>query len=66
LRFVERGSKLHRLISVAKVRDAGFDPEIREYVISADGFVVDKDVTAAETLLGGAPRYRPPRKPTSA
>jgi circadian clock protein KaiC len=66
LRFVERGSKLRRLISVAKVRDAGFDPEIREYVISADGFVVDKDVTAAETLLSGAPRYRPPRKPTSA
>lgn len=37
LRYVERDARLHRLISVLKVRDADFDPAIREYVTSEQG-----------------------------
>ncbi len=63
LRFVELRSKLHRLLSVAKVRDADFDGDIREYVIGNTGLVLDETPAAAEVLLaealGQAPRHEP-------
>jgi circadian clock protein KaiC len=33
LRYVESGSRSRRLLSVVKVRDSGFDPAVREFVI---------------------------------
>jgi len=63
LRVLERRSKLHRLISIAKVRDASFDPEIREYSIKDRGIVVDEDASAANALLSDTVPPRPRRKP---
>jgi circadian clock protein KaiC len=46
LRFVERGSSLHRLVSVHKVRDSGHDPCLREF------FITDRGVHAGEVFSG--------------
>jgi circadian clock protein KaiC len=46
LRFVERDSSLHRLISVHKVRDSGHDPSLREFHIT------DRGVHTAEVFSG--------------
>jgi circadian clock protein KaiC len=46
LRFVERGSSLHRLVSVHKVRDSGHDPSMREF------FITDRGVHVGETFSG--------------
>lgn len=40
LRFVERQSRLHRLISVLKTRDSFFDPALHEYTITDNGVVI--------------------------
>jgi len=42
LRYIERDARLHRLISVLKVRDADFDPAIYEYVTSAQGLRIKR------------------------
>ena len=39
LRFVERGSRLHRVISVLKARDSDFDPSLYEYDLTDKGMV---------------------------
>jgi circadian clock protein KaiC len=46
LRFVERGSSLHRLISVHKVRDSAHDFALREF------FITDRGVHVGEVLEG--------------
>jgi circadian clock protein KaiC len=46
LRFVERGSSLHRLVSVHKVRDSGHDPCLREF------FITDRGVHAGAVFSG--------------
>ncbi len=51
LRYVEPRSRLHRLISVLRVRESGFDPEIREYTITDRGIeVAPSSATAAKVL----------------
>ncbi|NMO21246.1 AAA family ATPase [Pyxidicoccus fallax] len=40
LRFVERGERMHRAISVLKMRDSDNDPHVRELVISSRGVEV--------------------------
>ena len=37
LRYVERDEKLHRLISIMKVRDSDFDPTVNEFVLTDRG-----------------------------
>ena len=37
LRYVEKGARLHRLLSILKVRDSDFDPSFREFVLSDAG-----------------------------
>lgn len=66
MRFLELGSKLHRLVSIAKVRDDNFDPEIREFVIGKSGMEVDENSAAAEAILGAMRGQRLRRKPGSA
>jgi circadian clock protein KaiC len=51
LRFVELRSRLHRLISVLKVRDSNFDPMMRAYVIAAGGILIDESPEGAEEIL---------------
>ena len=56
LRFVERGSRLHRLISVHKVRDSGHDFSLREFFITDRGIHVGEVVEGAEGLTTGVAR----------
>jgi len=37
LRYVEQDARLHRLISIMKVRDSDFDPALHEFVLTANG-----------------------------
>jgi circadian clock protein KaiC len=56
LRYAEFRSRLHRFISVFKVRDADFDPAIREFSITNAGIVIGKPFEDAEGVLTGVPR----------
>jgi circadian clock protein KaiC len=56
LRFVERGSSLHRLISVHKIRDSGHDPFLREFFITDNGFHVGDVFSGVEGVTTGVAR----------
>jgi circadian clock protein KaiC len=43
LRYVELRSRLHRLISILKVRDSDFDPFLHEFFLTDQGPVVNED-----------------------
>ena len=55
LRYVEKGPKLHRLISVLKVRDSLFDEGLREFRTSDHGLVIDATSEGAEAVMAGRP-----------
>ena len=61
LRFAERHSRLYRLISVFKVRDAAYDPTIREFSITNAGIVIGEPFEGADGVLTGEPRESPDR-----
>ena len=67
LRYVEYYARSRRLLSVVKVRDSGFDPALREFVIAdGSGISLTGAFEDAENLLSGfardrRPRGRPPR-----
>lgn len=50
LRFAERRSRLHRLISVLKVRDGQFDPSVHEFALTGNGVRISD---ASEENLSG-------------
>ena len=54
LRTVELHSALHRMVSILKQRETGFDPAIREFMIGSQGIVVGEPFDAAELLTGSA------------
>jgi circadian clock protein KaiC len=56
LRFVERGSSLHRLLSVHKVRDSGHDPCLREFCITDRGVHVGEVFSGVEGVTTGVAR----------
>lgn len=51
LRFVELGSRLHRLISVLKMRDSAFDQSLYEYVTSGEGLKIEPNSDSAQAML---------------
>ena len=51
LRYVERGSRLYRLISIMKVRDSAFDPTLHEFTIDGNGLVIRGASDTAEAIL---------------
>jgi circadian clock protein KaiC len=51
LRYVERGARLHRLLSLVKVRESGYDSSIREFRISSDGLDVSASFASAQSVL---------------
>jgi circadian clock protein KaiC len=53
LRTAEMGSRLERVISVLKSRQAGFDHAIRRFAIGADGITVGDPFDARSGLLVG-------------
>ncbi len=52
VRYVELRSQLHRLISILKVRDSGYDASIRSLQIGASGLEVARTFESAERVLG--------------
>jgi circadian clock protein KaiC len=59
LRYVEYHRRSRRLLSVVKVRDSGFDPALREFVISnGSGIALTGAFEGAESLLSGFARDR--------
>ena len=55
LRAVERGSRLHRLVSVLKTRESPFDPTVREFAIGARGIEIGQPFSCgAGPPAGGA------------
>ena len=50
LRYVERGSRLYRLISIMKVRDSAFDPTLHEFTIDGNGLVIRAASDTAEAI----------------
>lgn len=58
MRFVERGARLHRLLSVLKVRDSRYDPSVFEFSLDEDGIRLDPTSEGAEALLGREPGNR--------
>lgn len=56
LRFVERGSSLHRAVTVHKVRDSGHDPCLREFYITDKGLHVGEVFSGVEGVTTGVAR----------
>lgn len=72
LRLLEYRSQLHRLVSVMKMRESGYDTSIRGFAITPEGVRVDDTFEAAEALLTGHARSsgvpstsRAPERPKS-
>jgi len=60
LRFLEYRSRARRLLSVVKVRGSGFDPALREFVITdGHGISLASAFEGAEEILSGFARDRP-------
>jgi len=57
LRYAERRSDVHRLISILKLRESGYDPAIRVFTIGDAGLAVEAPFEGAETMPG---RMTPP------
>jgi circadian clock protein KaiC len=53
LRNVELDSRLHRLISILKLRDSDYDSAIREFRITDNGVVVTDAFRSVDQLLSG-------------
>ena len=53
-RYVELRSRLHRMISVLKVRDSEIDSALHEFTITKNGIVIAPDSATAETILAEA------------
>lgn len=54
MRFVELRSRLHRMLSVLKVRDAAIDPCLHEFTMTAAGITIEPDPASAEKILANA------------
>jgi circadian clock protein KaiC len=64
LRFVELRSKLHRMLSVVKMRDSDYDSSLQEYRITSRGIVLADTFQGAESVLTGDAKAAatPPRR----
>jgi len=58
LRHVELRARLHRLISVMKMRGDGTDSSLREFSISERGIEISPTFDSAEAILSGIARTR--------
>lgn len=62
-RHIELRGRLHRIISVLKMRESAYDPYLREFEIRDDGIRVLGPVASAEGLLTGTARALAPHPP---
>jgi circadian clock protein KaiC len=51
LRYVELGARLHRLVSILKVRDSDFDPFLHEFVLTDNGPVISASTRSAAAIM---------------
>jgi circadian clock protein KaiC len=61
LRFVERGSRLHRLVSILKTRDSNVVPSLYEFDLTDTGLVIHDTADSVDRVLaaGEEPRQTP-------
>ncbi|CAG8868714.1 Circadian clock protein kinase KaiC [Pseudomonas fluorescens] len=55
MRFVEHDARLKRMLSVLKVRDSDFNPELHEFVISQNGVTLRQSFAGVSGVLSGTP-----------
>jgi circadian clock protein KaiC len=55
LNYAEIDSELVRFISILKLREGGYDPSIRRYLIDEHGLQVGERLEPAHAVLGGEP-----------
>ncbi len=66
IRHVELEARLHRLISILKMRGVGIDSSLREFSIGSAGIEVSSTFGSAQAILTGSAQVRPDtRKRTS-
>lgn len=58
LRYVEFRARLHRLLSLVKVRESDYDSSIREFSISANGITLARTFESADAILSGTAHER--------
>lgn len=58
MRYVELRSRLHRMISVLKVRDAEINCALHQFTITGRGIVIEPDSASAEEILAEATLQR--------
>jgi circadian clock protein KaiC len=58
-RHIELRGRIHRILSVLKMRESGYDPYMREFEIAPEGVRVLGALEAAEGLLTGVARVLP-------
>jgi circadian clock protein KaiC len=63
LRYFEQNSKMHRLISILKVRESDYEADIREFKITSKGIVIAKSISG-EAILSGRPKAVASKKVT--
>ena len=51
LRFAERGSRLHRVVSILKTRDSIFAPSLYEYDLTGAGMVIHETAHSVDRIL---------------
>jgi circadian clock protein KaiC len=52
LRHIELQGRLRRIISILKMRESGYDPHVREFVIGEDGIRVLEPLRGEGLLTG--------------
>jgi len=57
LRYIELRSRLFRLISILKVRDANFDPLLHQFVLTDNGLAIEGNNATAEGIMAGFSRW---------
>jgi circadian clock protein KaiC len=66
MRFVELNARLHRIVSVLKLRESEFDPSIREFVITNRGIRVRGHLDGLEDIMTGSARHATRTAPAAA
>ena len=51
MRYIEQRSRLHRLISILKVRDSDFDPSMHQFILTDQGLVIEETSKSAEAIM---------------
>ena len=66
MRYVELNGRIHRILSILKMRESDYESSLREFSISAGGIRVARDGTSAEAVLRGEPPRAQKRRATRA